>query len=228
MKFDIVTIFPKIFESYLDESILKRAAEKKLVEIKIHNLRDYTTDKHKTVDDKPFGGGPGMILKVEPIYKCLKSIASLDKQKRKKSLEKIIMLDPAGKTFNQKMAQDFSKLERVILLCGRYEGFDHRVTKLADQRVSIGDYVLSGGELPALVIIEAVTRLIPGVLGHFEETLAEESFTLGKDYVEYPQYTRPEMFNPGSKVKWAVPKILLSGNHQKIKEWRIKQIRRKV
>lgn len=231
MQFDIITLFPKIFDSYLNETILKRAQGKGLVSIKVHNLRDYSADKHKTVDDKPFGGGPGMILKIEPIYRCLQKLTGQDLLKRKKLKKKkelIIAFDPAGKTFDQKTAQKFSKARRIILLAGRYEGFDHRVYKIVDQRISIGDYVLSGGELPALVIAEAVSRLIPGVIGHSAETLREETFSFDdQDYIEYPQYTRPEIFEPFRGARWKVPKVLLSGHHQKIRKWRQSRLKKK-
>lgn len=223
MQFDIITIFPNIFDSYLNESILKRAQKKGLIKIKIHNLRDYTSDKRRTVDDRPYGGGPGMLLKVEPIYKALQSL---------KSKSKIILLDPAGKKFNQKMAKQLSKLDRLILICGRYEGFDERVKKFVDENVSIGDYVLSGGELPAMVITEAVSRLIPGVIGK-TESLKEETFSelinlktyKLKNYIEYPQYTRPEIFTLGKK-KLKVPQVLLSGDHKKIWEWKNKHVKK--
>lgn len=241
MTFDIITIFPDIFNSYFNESILKIAQEKRLIKINIHNLRDYTTDKHKIVDDRPYGGGPGMILKIEPIYRALKNLApeAPRMQKAFKSMKyevrskkninsdlsfyasQVVMLDPAGKKFNQPMAQKFSKLDRLVLLCGRYEGFDNRVTKLVDERISIGDYVLAGGELPAMIITEAVARLIPGVIGK-TESLKEETFC-EKDFVEYPQYTRPETFCPDKNICWEVPKVLLGGNHKKINEWRKKR-----
>ena len=213
MQFDIITIFPEIFDSYFNESILKIAQKKKKVKIKIHNLRDYTLDKHRAVDDRPYSGGPGMLMMVEPFYCCLKKI-------KKKKKCRVIMLDPAGQKFDQPMAQKFSKLNQVILLCGRYEGFDERINKLVDERVSIGNYVLSGGEIPAMVVVEATTRLIPGVLGH-EHSIKEETFSGDLDYIEYPQYTRPEIFEVAGK-KWRVPKVLLSGNHQKILNWRKK------
>lgn len=205
LQFDILTIFPDIFDSYFKESIIKRTLKKELVKINIHNFRDFARDKHRMTDDRPYGGGPGMILKVEPIFRCLKSI------KRKKK-SKIVLLTPKGKTFNQKIAQRFSKLNQLILICGRYEGFDERVKKLVDVEVSIGDYVLTGGELPAMVIVDTVTRLVPHVLG--PESLAEETFCK-KGYIEYPQYTRPEIFKG-----LTVPKVLLSGDHKKIREWR--------
>ena len=213
MRFDFITIFPHILDSYINESIIKIAQRKKLANFKFHNLRDYTKNKHKTADDSPYGGGPGMVMMVEPIYKTIKKISSLDKKIRKKKGEKIILLTPAGKTFNQKMAEKLTKKKRLIFICGRYEGVDARVEKFIDEKISIGDYVLSGGELPAMVIAEAVARLIPGVLGKFE-SIKEESFAKEK-ILEYPQYTRPEKF-----LNWKVPKILLSGNHQKIAEWR--------
>ncbi|PIT88746.1 MAG: tRNA (guanosine(37)-N1)-methyltransferase TrmD [Candidatus Magasanikbacteria bacterium CG10_big_fil_rev_8_21_14_0_10_36_32] len=214
MRFDILTLFPDIVHSYGSESILKRAQKAGFIKIAAHNFRDYTKDKQWHVDDKPYGGGAGMVLQVQPIWDCLKNIKALKNKKTKTSKQKtkIIILDPAGKKFNQRMAEKLSKLDRVILICGRYEGFDERIYKLADEKVSVGDYVLSGGELPALVIVEAVSRLIPGVLGN-EESLLNETFGKGK----YPVYTRPENFM-GQKV----PKILLSGDHKKIKEWRQK------
>lgn len=227
MQFDIITIFPKIFDSYFCESILARARKKGLIKIRIHNLRRWADDKHRTVDGRPFGGGPGMILKVEPIYKALWDI----KLKTKKNGKlKTVMLTPAGKTFDQKMAQRLAKLERIILLCGRYEGFDARCEKFVDEKISIGNYVLSGGELPAMVVVEAVARQIPGVIGH-KHALDEETFSKGKDYIEYPQYTRPEIFkitNYKSKTQiLRVPKVLLSGNHKKILEWRKKHVKSK-
>lgn len=215
MQIDILTIFPQIFDSYFSESIIKRAKKKALLDIKVHDIRDFARDKHKTVDDRPYGGGPGMILKIEPMFRCLKSI-----KRQKKS--KVIILTPGGKTFDQKMARNLSKIDQLILICGRYEGFDERVMKFADLQISIGDYVLTGGEIPAMVMVDAVTRLIPGVLGNKDST-KEETFSQSKDYIEYPQYTRPEIFK-GMKV----PKVLLSGHHQKIKKWRAKYQKRKA
>jgi len=212
IKFDIITIFPDIFDSYFKESLIARGQEKKLIKINIHNLRDWTSDKHKTVDDKPFGGGLGMVLKIEPIYKSVQSL----KSKVKSQKSKIILFTPRGKKFNQKMAYQFSKLDQLILICGRYEGVDERVAKyIADIELSIGDYDLMGGELPAMVVIETVARLITGVLGKKE--LLEKRITKDKGFIEYSQYTRPEVFN-----KWRVPKVLLSGDHKKIEEWRKK------
>ena len=217
MRFDIITLFPEIFEFYCQHSILKKAKEKGIIKIKVHNLRDFTSDKHKTVDDKPFGGGRGMVLKIEPIYKAVQSL----KSKIKSQKSKIILFTPRGKKFTQKMALEFSKLSQLILICGRYEGVDERVAKyLCDEKISIGDYVLMGGELPALVVIESVARLVPGVIGKSE--LLKERFTKKGGFLEYPQYTRPEVFEPQKGVKWKVPKVLLSGNHKKIEEWRKK------
>ncbi|MCX6785666.1 MAG: tRNA (guanosine(37)-N1)-methyltransferase TrmD [Candidatus Komeilibacteria bacterium] len=208
MQYNIITIFPEILDSYFNESILKRAQKAKLITVKTHNLRDYATGKHLKVDDTPYGGGPGMVFMIEPLYKCLKAI------KRKKKC-KVILMDPAGKQFNQKMAASYAKLDQIIFICGRYEGVDARVDKLIDEKISIGPYVLSGGELPAAIIVEAVSRLLPGVLGKME-SLQYETFNGEKsDVVEHPQYTKPAVFN-----KWSVPKILLSGNHQEIDKWR--------
>lgn len=208
MQYDVITIFPKILDSYFNESILKRAQKAKLISIKTHDLRAYTTDKHHKVDDTPYGGGPGMIFKIEPLYKALKAI------KRKKK-SKVFLMDPAGQQFDQKMAIGFSKLDQIILICGRYEGVDARIDKLIDGKVSIGPYVLSGGELPAAIIVEAVSRLLPGVLGKME-SLQYETFNGEKsDVVEHPQYTKPAVFKG-----WKVPEILLSGNHAAIDKWR--------
>jgi len=220
IQFDIITIFPKIFDSYFNESIIKRAQEKKLAKINVHNLRDYTSDRHKTVDDKPYGGGPGMVMMVEPIFKA---VMALKKSKVQSPKSKVILFSPKGKRFDQKMAKRFSKLDSLIMICGRYEGVDERVAKyIADEEVSIGDYVVTGGEIPTMIVVDAVTRLIPGVIAL--ESLKEESFSplkienceLKISY-EYPQYTRPKEFKG-----WKTPKILLSGDHKKIEEWREK------
>ena len=220
LKFDILTIFPDIFDSYLKESFINKARESRKIAINIHNLRDFTEDKHKTVDDRPFGGGLGMVLKVGPIYKAVKKI-----KKRKKS--KVILFTPRGKKFNQQLAYKLSKLDEIIMICGRYEGVDERVAKhIANIKLSIGDYDLMGGELPAMVVLETVARLIPGILGKPE--FLKERISKDKGFIDYSQYTRPEVFLPlpgqlskkGSK--WRVPKVLLSGDHGKIKEWRKK------
>jgi tRNA (guanine37-N1)-methyltransferase len=206
--FDIITIFPEIFHAYLGESILRRAVQKKLLDVKIYNLRDFTTDKHRTVDDYPYGGGAGMVMKIEPIYNAVHSIKT-------DGLERIVMLlSPQGKTYNQEMAETFSREKRRILfICGRYEGIDERVREsLVDEEISIGDYILTGGELAALVIIDSAARLIPGVLGDYESA-KEESFTKG--ILDYPHYTRPHEFKGLN-----VPEVLLSGNHSEIYRWR--------
>lgn len=207
MKFDILTIFPKIFDSYIHESILKRAQKKKIISIKVHDFRRFATDKHKKVDDRPYGGGPGMVLKVEPIYKCLKSI-------RRKRKSRTILLTPKGKTFNQKIAQSLTKYDQLILIAGHYEGFDERIRSHVDEELSIGNYILTGGELPAMTIVDAVTRLLPGALGD-DNSAKDETFARGDKDIEYPHYTRPENFKCQR-----VPKILLSGDHKKIAEWR--------
>lgn len=214
MKFDIITIFPEIIDFYLKHSILEKAQKKGIVKIKAHNLRDFTNDKHKVVDDKPFGGGRGMVMKAEPLYKAIKKI-----KKGKKS--KVVLFTPRGKKFNQKMATEWSKLNQLILISGRYEGVDERIYKhVVDDRVSIGDYVLMGGELPSLVAMEATIRLIPKVLGK-SESLIKDRITKTKGFVEYPQYTRPEVITINGK-KRSVPKVLLSGDHKKIEQWRAK------
>ena len=211
MKCDIITIFPEIFHAYLNESIMKRAIQKGLLETRIHNLRDYTTDKHRTVDDSPYGGGAGMVMKPEPFFAAVETVCPDPAARR------TIMLSPAGKQFKQEMAVQLSVETRdLVFLCGRYEAVDERVRMaLVDDELSIGDYVLTGGELPALVIIDAVARLVPGVLGDFASA-EEESFSWG--LLDYPHYTRPEHFQGMS-----VPGILLSGNHSGINRWRKKQ-----
>jgi len=218
MRFDIVTIFPEAFESYFNISILKRAQKKGLLKIYFHNLRDWTKDKHQTVDDRPFGGGAGMIFKVEPIFKAVKEL-----KKAKKS--RVILFSPRGKLLDQKRVRSLSRYKQIILLCPRYEGVDERVARyIADETISIGNYVLSGGELPAMVLVDAVSRLIPKVIK--ERSLKEESFSFPDFPCEYPQYTRPAIFYPYPKNKrkaWRVPKILLSGNHKEIEQWKKKQ-----
>jgi tRNA (guanine37-N1)-methyltransferase len=210
MKFDIITIFPNTIQEYINTGILRIAQEKDLVEINTHDLREWTEDKHRTVDDTPYGGGPGMVMKVEPIYKAL--------QELKKENSIVCITTPKGEKLTQSKVEELSQKENThyIIICGRYEGVDQRVHEnLVDFEFSIGDYILSGGELPALVLVDSITRLIPGVLGN-EKSLENESFT-EKEKLDYPQYTKPEKFK-----EWKVPKILLSGNHQKIAEWRKK------
>src|SRR5438552_2745952 len=208
MKVDVLTLFPAMFAGPLDESIIKRAREAGRLDLAIYNLRDYAHDRHRTVDDRPFGGGPGMLLKPEPIFEAVEKLAGPN--------TRIILLSPAGRTFNQAIARELAEAEALLLISGHYEGFDERVReRLADDELSIGDYVLTNGALPAMVIIDAVTRLLPGVLGD-EESACEESFSHG--LLEYPQYTRPAEFR-GMKV----PEVLLSGNHAQIDRWRREQ-----
>jgi tRNA (guanine37-N1)-methyltransferase len=222
MRFDIITIFPNVCEPYVSESILGRAQEKKLIEIKIHNLREHTLDKHGKVDDRPFGGGPGMVMQVEPFDRALKKIRS------KKLKTRVIVTSASGKTFTQKDAKRLAKYDQVIFLAGHYEGIDYRVEQhLADESLSIGDYVLTGGELPALVMIDAIARMVPGVLGK-SESLAMESHTI-EGLLEHPHYTRPDEYKFVQKNKngsWKiakVPAVLLSGHHKKIAYWQQKQ-----
>jgi len=222
MRFDILTIFPEIFDSYFNISILKKAQKKKLIKIYTHNLRKWTLDRHQTVDDCPYGGGMGMIFKVEPIFKAIKD---LKKKKIKKC--RVILFSPKGDKLTQKKAKRLSRYDQLILICPRYEGIDERVAQyIADEEISIGEYVLTGGELPAMVLVDAVSRFIPGVIK--KESLSEESFNIeGKG--EYPQYTRPEIFYPNKKSKkitWQVPEVLLSGNHKKIIEWKNKHLKK--
>ena len=215
MNFNIITIFPKIFSSYFNEGIIKKAQEKKIIKINIHNLRDFTNDKRRTVDDSVYGGGAGMLMKIEPLYKAIKKIA----KKKKTPKQKIILLSAKGKKWNQDLAKKYSKLKNITLICGRYEGVDDRIKNFIDEEISIGDYVLTGGEIAALTIVDSITRLIPGVLGN-NESLADESHNT-KNLLEYPQYTKPAEIKLGSK-KYSVPKILLSGNHKTIEEWKKK------
>ena len=205
IKFDIITIFPEIFDSYFKESIINRAQKKHLIKINVHNLRKWTKDRHRVVDDKPFGGGIGMVLKIEPIYRAVKALnpdarSGLRLKRRRKPKTKVILFTPRGKKFNQKTAYRLSKLNHLVLICGRYEGVDERVAKyLADEELSIGDYDLMGGEVASMVIIEAVSRLIPGVLG--KPQLLKERITKEKGFIEYPQHTRPEIFSPPPSLK---------------------------
>jgi tRNA (guanine37-N1)-methyltransferase len=209
---DIITLFPGMFESVLGESILKRAQAKGLLRIKIHNLRDWTSDSHRTADDKPFGGGPGMVMKVEPVYRALKEVGLRVKSSELRGKSRTILLTPQGKRLEQKEVKRITKYKRLILVCGHYEGVDERIRDLVDEEISIGDYILTCGELPAMVLIDAAARLIPGVLGHGGST-ACESFEDG--LLEYPQYTRPAEYM-GMKV----PEVILSGDHKKIEKWR--------
>jgi tRNA (guanine37-N1)-methyltransferase len=206
---DILTLFPKMFKGPLTESIIKKAQEKKIISINIHNLRNFTTDRHKTCDDRPYGGGAGMVMKPEPIFKAVEHIQNNSKNHVK---SKIILLSPQGKTFKQKTAKKLSKDKHLILVCGHYEGFDERIKKLSHTEISIGDYILTGGELAAMVILDAIARLIPGVVGN-SQSVSEESFN--NNLLDYPHYTRPAIYK-----NMSVPEILKSGNHQQIKKWR--------
>lgn len=216
MRFDILTIFPNIFSSYFSHSLMARAQKLGLIKIVVHDIRKYAKDKHKTVDDRPYGGGVGMVMKVDVVAKALKKL----KAKSYKLQARVILMTPQGKVFNQRHAKRLAKYKRLILISGRYEGYDERIRTMAHEEISIGDYVLTGGELPAMVVIDAVARLQPGVVGK-EQSLEEESFSAG--LLEYPQYTRPAQFE-----KMTVPPVLLSGNHAKIKKWRQEQALRKT
>jgi len=213
VKIDILTLFPAMFAGPLDESIVKRAREAGLMDLKIHNLRDWTHDRHRTVDDKPFGGGPGMLLKPEPIFEAVEALGGDETQ--------VILLSPSGRKFDQATARELAAKKHLLLVCGSYEGFDERVREaLADYELSIGDYVLTNGALPAMVIVDTLTRLLPGALGD-DESARDESFSHG--LLEYPHYTRPAEFR-GMKV----PDVLLSGNHAEIEKWRREQAKQRT
>jgi len=212
MKMDILTLFPEICRAPLSESMMKRAQENKIVELQIHNLRDWTTDKHHIVDDAPFGGGQGMVLKPEPIFAAVEDLKARNANRE----TRVVLMSPAGKRLNQKLAADLSRESHLIIICGHYEGVDHRVIEhLVDLEVSIGDYVLTNGAIAAVVLVDAIVRLLPGVLGH-EQSAADDSFSIGS--LEAPQYTRPSEFRG-----WKVPDVLLSGNHAEIANWRREQ-----
>jgi len=224
IQFDFITIFPEIIRPYFEDSLFAKAREKKLIKIRIHNLRDFAHDKHHTVDDKPFGGGFGMVMKVDVWHQAIAKIAKLKIAGRKaKPADKktaIVMLTPRGKTFNQKMAAKLAKFKQIVFVCGRYEGVDERVAKkIATHEISIGDYDLMGGELPAMAIAEAVSRLVPGVIGKPDFLAARN----GKDgFFESAQYTRPEIYAPTKGINWKTPQELLCGDPKKINAWRQK------
>jgi tRNA (guanine37-N1)-methyltransferase len=237
MKFEIITIFPDFFRGPFDFGIVRRAKETGLVEINIHDLRAFTKDKHRTVDDRPFGGGEGMVLKPEPIFECVQSFCSADALVRDKSRESVVLLSASGRPFTQRMAAELSQLDRITIICGRYEGVDERVAEsIADREISIGDFVLSGGELAAAVIVDTVTRLVPGALGN-EASSKQESFTHGEHAIEglpnstcgsgglldYPHYTRPAEFRG-----LPVPEPLMNGNHEEIRRWRRREALKKT
>jgi len=216
VQIDILTLFPQMFQSPLSAGIFKRAIDRKLVGINIHNIRDYTHDKHHTVDDYPYGGGAGMVLKPEPIFEAVEAIKSNISHKQGDNAVPIILLTPQGRPLSQQIAVELSKYSRLILICGHYEGVDERVREhLVTDEISIGDYVLSGGELAAMVVIDAVVRLVPGVLGS-EVSALDDSYATG--LLEYPQYTRPPVYR-----EWVVPEVLLSGNHAQVAKWQREQ-----
>ncbi|RKQ60489.1 tRNA (guanine37-N1)-methyltransferase [Thermovibrio guaymasensis] len=215
MRIDVLTVLPGLFDCFLKEGVIGKAISSGKVEVKVHNIRDFTTDKHRVVDDVPYGGGPGMVLKPEPIFRAY------DELTKEGEKPYVLLTEPWGEKFNQEMAVELSKKPRLMIICGRYEGVDERVKSLVDREVSIGDYVLTGGELPAMVIMDAVLRLIPGVLGNLE-SLRADSFS-DRGLLGYPNYTRPAEFR-GMKV----PEVLLSGHHKKIESWRKEQSLRKT
>jgi len=213
MRFDVLTLFPEIFTGYLSQSLLNKAIERELVDVQLHNIRDWTTDKHRMVDDRPFGGGPGMVMKVEPVVECVEEV-----QKKNGDSSHLIMLTPQGKRLDQPTVERLATYENLMLLCGRYEGFDQRITDiLRPEELSVGDYILNGGEVAAMVVIDAVIRLRPGVLGD-ESSNVDDSFSEGNRLLEFAQYTRPREYRDHE-----VPEILLSGNHEAIARWREEQ-----
>lgn len=216
MQFEVFTLLPEVFPPYLESSILQRARQRGLIDVRVHNIRDYTHDRHHTTDDTPYGGGGGMVMKPEPVFEAVESVLGLASPRTQPNPVPIILLTPQGRVFTQRVAEEFSRYERIALLCGRYEGVDERVREhLVTDEISIGDYVLTGGELPAMILIDAVSRLIPGVLG--DPTGAEDdSHSMG--LLEYPHYTKPPEFRG-----WKVPEVLTSGNHARIEKWRREQ-----
>jgi len=225
MQFDIITIFPKIFDSYFSEGVLSRALKKNKIKINVHDLRKYANNKHNKIDDTPFGGGVGMIIKVEPVYRALLDLKIIKKDGTKtlKSQKntKVFLMSAKGRQYNQNSAREFAELKRIVLICGRYEGVDERVAKyLVDGEISVGEYILTGGEIPAMIVVDSVSRLISGVLGN-KESIVNESFSQS-GYIEHPYYTRPDIFSPDKKTNWKVPEVLQSGNHQKIEQWKEK------
>src|SRR5947208_3299004 len=220
MKIDILTLFPEICRTPLSESIMKRAQENGIIDLRIHNLRDWTKDKHHIVDDAPFGGGQGMVMKPEPIFAAVEELRGQigEKSKIENRKSKIILMSPAGHRFDQQMAAQLSQESHLIIICGHYEGVDHRVIEhLVDYEISIGDYVLTNGAIAAVVLVDAIVRLLPGALGH-ERSAVDDSFSHESSHLEAPQYTRPAEFRG-----WKVPEVLLSGNHTEIAKWRKEQ-----
>jgi tRNA (guanine37-N1)-methyltransferase len=219
MKIDLLTIFPEMFKGPLSESLIFKAQTRKIVDIKIHDIRSFTKDKHHTVDDRPFGGGPGMVMKVEPVYSALKYTGALKnikgKTSSKRSMPTVIFLSPQGEKLNHQLVLKLSKLKHLVLLCGHYEGMDERIMRWVDKEISIGDYVLTGGEIPAMVLVDSVVRQLPGVVKE-AQSVNQDSFYNG--LLDYPHYTRPDKF-----LGIGVPKVLLSGHHKKIEQWRSEQ-----
>src|SRR5438128_2907740 len=225
MKIDILTLFPEICRAPLSESIMKRAQENGIIDLRIHNLRDWTKDRHHIVDDAPFGGGQGMVMKAEPIFAAVEELRGQvgEKSKIQNRKSKIILMSPAGHRFDQQMAAQLSQESHLIIICGHYEGVDHRVVEhLVDLEISIGDYVLPNGAIAAVVLVDAIVRLLPGVLGH-QGSAADDSFSVERSGLEAPQYTRPAEFRG-----WKVPEVLLSGNHAEIEKWRKKEALRRT
>ena len=216
MRIDVLTLFPRMFEGPMGESIIGKAREKQLLELNVSNFRDFSDNKHQTVDDYPYGGGAGMLLKVQPIYDNLKAIEEETNQQPKR----VILLDPAGKPFNQKMAEEFSQEEHLVCICGHYEGYDERIRTMVTDEVALGDYVLTGGELGAMVMIDATVRLLPDVLGN---NLSAQTDSHSTGLLEHPQYTRPAIFND-----MEVPAVLTNGNHKLIAEWQLKESLRRT
>ena len=225
LKFDIITIFPEIFSGFLDESLIKKAQDNKRLKISIHDLRDWAKDRRRTIDDSPYGGGSGMVMKVEPVFQAISKLAKLKASGKKirpvKKNCQVVSFSPRGRQFTQQIASRLSKLDQIILLCSRYEGLDERVAQnIVDLELSMGDFDLMGGEVPAMAVIEAVSRLIPGVIGN--KNLLKERIGIERGFFEYAQYTRPEVFCPKKGICWKTPKVLLSGDPKKIGEWRKK------
>ena len=212
MRFDVLTLFPEIFSGYLTQSLLNKAIERELVDVRLHDIRAWSKDKHRMVDDRPFGGGPGMVLKVEPVVECVEEV------QKQADPGRLVLLSPQGRRLNQTTVEDLAKSPRLVVLCGRYEGFDQRVIDILEpDEISVGDYILNGGEVAAMIVIDAVVRLVPGVLGD-ENSNIDDSFSSGNRLLEFAQYTRPREYRG-----YEVPEILLSGNHEEIARWRREQ-----
>lgn len=222
MKFQAISIYPNMFNSYLSEGILKRSLDNRIIHFTARDLRDWSTDNYKSVDDTPYGGGAGMLMKIEILHSALEEVKT--KYNTEPSKRKIILLSASGKTWNQQMAKEYSHLDEIIFICGRFEGVDARIRHFIDEEVSVGDYVLTGGELPALIIMDSITRLLPEALGNNESSLDESHSEAG--VLEYPQYTKPAVFEVEGQ-KYAVPEVLTNGNHAEIAKWRKANQKRK-